>query len=341
MRRRTLLSMLAFLFLVDASAVAQQNPFQRDHPTNTLRGKVRSIDGTTVNNAIVELRVGGGGVISQTVTRNEGDFAFSDLASREYEVAVTMSGYEPAVQIARFTQDDRMNFSETVNLEVVIRPRREPALMAPGTSFAQDVPKPARVAYERGIARLREGKSEAGVAALREAIANFNDYFDAHYALGKEMFRVGKDDEAIEAFERARQINDRQDAVYYMFGLVMLKQKKFSVAEYAFSEATRLNATSAASRYYHAQSLIELAIREPDASKRAAHLGAADQELNRAWDTSNKRLTAVYLQRARIYESRGDKEACVRELESFLKAEPEAKNAAEIREAIAKLRGKK
>jgi len=28
-------------------------------------------------------------------------------------------------------------------------------------------------------------------AALREAIANFNDYFDAHFALGKELFREG------------------------------------------------------------------------------------------------------------------------------------------------------
>lgn len=344
MRWRTLFSLLVFVFLVETTVFAQTgtptSP-QTSVPTNTLRGKVRSIDGLTVNNAIVELRLGGGAMISQTVTRNDGDFLFGNLASGEYEVAVTVAGFEPTVQVARFYESDRMNFSEVVNIEVLIRPRREPALMAPGTNFAQDVPKPARAAYEKGMARLREGKSGEGVAALREAIANFNDYFDAHFALGKEMFRAGKDDEALEAFERARQINDRQDAVYYMFGLVMMKERKFSIAEYAFREANRLNANSAASHFYHAQSLIELGVRESDQSQRAADLDTADQELTRAWETSNKRLTMVYLQRARIHESRGEREAAARDLESFLKAEPDAKNGAAIREAIAKLRGEK
>ena len=338
MRWRTLLSVLAFLCLIETNASAQLIPPREDQPTNTLKGKVRSIDGNTVNNAIVELRIGGGGMISQTVTRNDGDFLFANLESGEYEVAVLMAGYEPVVQTARFSQSAQMKFSEVVNIEVQIRPRREAALLAPGTSFVQDVPKPARAAYEKGMSRLREGKSDEGVAALQDAIVHFNDYFDAYFALGKEMFRTGKDKEALDAFERARQINDRQDAVYYMFGLVMLKERKFGVAEYAFREATRLNATSAGSRFYHAQALIEVALRENDPRQRATDLDTADQELDRAWDTSNKRLTMVYLQRARIHEAKGDKEAAARDLESFLKAEPEAKNAAAVREAISKLR---
>lgn len=329
MRLRSLFPAFALVLLLGAAAFAQ---------SNTLRGKVRSTDGLTINNAIVELRIGGGGMISQTVTRNDGDFAFTNLASGEYEVAVTIAGYEPVVQMARFNAPDRMNFSEVVNIEVLIRPKRETILTAPGTNFVQDVPKAARAAYERAMARLREGKSDEGVAALREAIADFNDYFDAHFALGAELFREGKDSEALEAFERARQINDRQDAVYYMFGLVMMKEGKFAVAEYAFREATRLNAANALSHFYHAQSLIELAVRGNDERQNASDLGAADQELNRAWEMSEKRMTAVYLQRARIHEKRGEKEAAARDLESYLKAVPEAKNGAIIRAAIARLR---
>lgn len=330
MRLRSLFPALALVLLLGAAAFAQ---------SNTIRGKVRSTDGVTVNNAIVELRFGGGAMISQTVTRNDGDFAFSNLASGEYEVAVTIAGYEPAAQMARFNAPDRMNFSEVVNIEVLIRPKREMVISAPGTNFAQDVPKAARAAYERAMARMREGKPEEAVVALREAIASFNDYFDAYFALGKELFREGKDSEALEAFERARQINDRQDAVYYMFGLVMMKAGKFAVAEYAFREATRLNGNNAASRFYHAQSLIELAVRGNDERQGAADLLAAEQELNRAWEISEKRLNAVYLQRARIHEKRGEKEAAARDLESYLKAEPEAKNGAVIRAAIARLRG--
>ena len=332
MKRQTLLMVFALVLLSAGTAFAQ---------SNTLRGKVRATNGVTVNNAIVELRVGGGAMISQTVTRNDGDFAFSNLAGGEYEVAVTIAGYEPVAQMARFNQNDRMGFSEVINIEVLIRPRRETILSAPGTNFAQEVPKPARTAYEKALARLREGKSDEAVAAFREAIATFNDYFDAHYALGKELFRTGKDDEALEALERARQINDRQDAVYYMFGLVMMKQGKFAVAEFAFREATRLNSNSVASRFYHAQALIELAVRGNDERQRNTDLGVAEKELNRAWETSEKRLTAVYLQRARIHERRGEKEAAAADLESYLKAEPEAKNGATIRAAITKLRSEK
>lgn len=330
MRRQTLVMVFALVLVSGGPVLAQ---------SNTLRGKVRAPNGVTVNNAIVELRIGGGAMISQTVSRNDGDFAFSNLAGGEYEVAVTIAGYEPVVQMARFNQNDRMGFSEVINIEVLIRPKRDLVLAPPGTSYAQDVPKPARAAFDKALSRLREGKSDEAVAALREAIATFTDYFDAHYMLGKELFRTGRDSEALEALERARQINDRQDAVYYMFGLVMMKQGKYAVAEFAFREATRLNANNVWSRFYHGQALIELAIRSNDEQQRNKDLSAAEKELDRAWERSEKRLPEVYLQRARIHEKRGQKEAAAVDLESYLKAVPEAKNGAMIRAAIAKLRG--
>ena len=306
--------------------------------SSTLRGKVRSTERVTVNNAIVELRYSGGGMIAQTVTRNDGDFIFSGLTPAEYEVAVTIAGYYPTVEIARFSMPDRMNFSEVLNIEVLIRPRQDNVLAAPGTHFAQDVPKTARAAYERGMTRLREGKSDEALAGFREAIAVFDDYFDAQFALGKELFRTGNDVEALKALERARQINDRQDAVYYLFGLVMVKQGKFAVAEYAFREGTRLNANSPALHFYHAQTLIELGIRGSDKLQSAADLESANKELDRAWELSEKRLTAVHLQRARIHRKLGEREAAARDLENYLKAEPDAKNAAAIRAEVTKLR---
>lgn len=332
MRGKALLPALAVVMLSTLAAPAQNN---------MIRGKVRATNGATVNNAIVELRVGGGGMIGQTVTRNDGDFAFSNLAPGEYEVAVTIAGYEQAVQLVRFSQNDRMNFWEVVSVEVTIRPKPDASVGPPGTHFAQDVPKAAREAYERGMAKLREGKSDEGIALLREATASFNDYFDAHFAIGRELFRVGRDNEALEELERARQINDRQYAVYYVFGLVMFKQKKFAVAEYAFREAARLNANDAATHFYRGVALIELSSQTSDAKQTSADLDNAEKELGLAWDMSEKRLNEVYLQRARVYERRGNKEGAARELENYLKAEPEAKNAAVVRATIARLRGSK
>ena len=331
MNRRSFLSALAVIVMLAATASAQRN---------TLRGKVRAPDGTSINNAIVELKVSGGAMIGQTVTRNDGDFAFSGLESGEYEIAVTAAGFEPAIQIERFVNTDRMGFNEVLHTEIIVRPRADPSLPPPSTYFAQDVPKPARAAYEKAIAKLRDGKSEEGILLLREATATFNEYFDAHFALGRELFRAGRDNEALEELERARQINDRQDVLYHVFGLVMLKQQKYKLAQRIFNEALSINANNVQSRFYRGVALIELAIRESGA-ERDTDFRDAEKELNRALELSNKRMTEVYKQRARIYERKGDKEAAARELESYLKAEPDDKNAEAIRQAIVKLRGEK
>lgn len=335
MSKRSTLALTALLLL----------PMAGFAQNSMLRGKVRGSDGAVVNNATVELRGSAGAVIGQEFTRNDGDFSFSRLPAGEYEVHVEMSGYEPSMQIVALRDSMMVTasnaISEVVTIEVVLRPRAEPALGPPGTSFAQDVPKAARAAYVKGVSKIREGKSDEGIASLREATAGFSDYFDAYLALGFEFYRLGKDGDALEALERARQINGRGAAVYYTFGMVMVRQQKFRAAEYAFGKAAELNDSHVNAHFNHAVALIEVALRTKDPSEIQTVLANADRELDRAWDLSDKRLNTVFLQRARVHEERGDKKAAARELENYLKAEPDAKDGAAVKEAIAKLREKK
>ena len=53
---------------------------------------------------------------------------------------------------------------------------------------------------------------------------------------------------------------------------------------------------------------------------------------------SGKKLAAVHLQLARLYEKRGDRARAAAELEQYLRQSPDDKKATEIREAIKKLR---
>src|SRR5204863_8770108 len=59
-----------------------------------------------------------------------------------------------------------------------------------------------------------------------------------------------------------------------------------------------------------------------------------------AWELSDKRIFEVYTQRARLHELQGNKEAAAVDLENFLKVQPNAPNAAAIRQAIETLRKK-
>jgi tetratricopeptide (TPR) repeat protein len=309
------------------------------YKNNMIRGKVRSGGGNTVNNAIVELKMGGGAMIAQTVTSGDGDFTFTDLVAGEYEVDVTLAGYEPSGKMVRFNHAPNEDFQETLSVEVLIRPKPDQILAAPGTNFAQEVPRPARTAYEKGIQLLADGKSDEAIASLRRATEVYGEYFNAYYALGTAYYRAEKMDEALQALEQARRINDHEGALYHLFGLVMLKQRKFAVAEYGFKQAASLNPTNAASHFLRGLVLVELGVQGNNGGERERDFVDADKELTTAWDLSNKRIPQVYLQRARIHESRGQKEAAATDLEAYLKADPDSKQAPTIRQTIAKLRG--
>jgi Tfp pilus assembly protein PilF len=309
------------------------------YKNNSIRGKVRSVSGNTVNNAIVELKLAGGGMIAQTATSGDGDFTFGGLAAGEYEIDVTLTGYESTGQMVRFNHAPNENFQESLPVEIVIRPRVDQVLAPPGTNFAQDVPRPAKAAYEKGVQLLAEGKSDEGIASLRRATELYGEYFNAFYALGAAYYRVERMDEAIQALEHARSINDHQGAVYHLFGLVMLRQRKFTVAEYVFKQATGFNPTNGASHFLRGLALVEIGVQEKDGGERERDFTDAEKELDSAWDLSNKRIPQVYLQRSRIHEVRGQKEAAAKDLESYLKADPDSKQAPAIRQAIAKLRG--
>src|SRR5262245_38722297 len=332
MSARSAAVLVWLVLIISVSAIAQ------GYKNNTIRGKVRSVNGNTVNNAIVELKLAGGGMIAQTATSGDGDFTFAGLVAGEYEIDVTLSGYESTGKMVRFNHAPDENFQETMPVEVIIRPKVDQILAPPGTNFVQDVPRPARAAYEKGMQLLAENRSDDAIVSLRRATELYGEYFNAYYALGAAYYRTEKMDEAIKALERARQINDREGALYHLFGLVMLKQRKFTVAEYVFKQATGLSPANAASHYLRGLALVELGVLEKDAGERERDFTDAEKELATAWDLGNKRIPQVYLQRARIHEGRGQKEAAASDLEAYLKADPESKQAPAIRQAISRLR---
>jgi Tfp pilus assembly protein PilF len=343
MKFRTRLLVLLLIVVASSNISAQNSNTASMHqnPNNMIRGRVRGVDGATINNAMVELYQGNGGMVAQAVTRNEGDFTFAQIPAAEYEVHVAASGFEPVTQSVKFMQTSRASFGEVVSVEITLKVKAAPTAPPVGVRFVQEVPKAARAAFEKAMEKLRDNKYEETLALLREAVTLFSDYFDANFMLARELLRAGQDQEALEALERARHVNEREGGVYHLFGLVMLKQKKFVVAELAFREAIKFSPNHAVYHLFRGKALIELAIYSKDDKRQIEDLSNAEKALNQAWELSEKKLHEVYLQRARIHVRKNEKEAAIKEFENFLKAEPNAPNAAAIRQAIDSLRADK
>jgi tetratricopeptide (TPR) repeat protein len=69
-------------------------------------------------------------------------------------------------------------------------------------------------------------------------------------------------------------------------------------------------------------------------------LEEAESELKDADRISERKLDLVHIQLARLYEKRGERRRAADELERYLRQNPNAENAAAIREAVKKLRAK-
>lgn len=314
---------------------------------NNIRGKLRDSSGKVMAQVVVEIQTGNGQPFSQTVTSNEGDFYFYGLGETTYVLTVSLPDYQPVSVTVNFVNRvgaDRPG--ETQTIDVTMTPKNAARSLPARPAFAQDVPKAARDAFERGMKFSREGKSADALAAMQEAVKLFPQYFDAHFALGNELMKAGKLSEAISELEQARQINAKDDRVYQSFGMVLSQQKNYLMAAAVFAEAARLSPRDANIRLMRATALIDHASTlDPKSAKSASDrtnlLNEAERDLTQAAELSGKKLSAVHLQAARLYEKRGENARAASELEAYLKEVPTTQNAAAIREAIKKLRAGK
>jgi tetratricopeptide (TPR) repeat protein len=306
---------------------------------NVIRGKIRNQAGLTMAHVLVVLNVGVGGMINQTVTTEEGDFTFAGLTGTSYTITIGHPGYlaysEP---VNFFKQVAEGQPAEIKTVFVTLEAVRAARVTAPRIVFVQEIPVPARDAYERGLRLSRENKSDHAIGAYRQAIDAFPKYYDAHFALGCELLKAGRADHAIAELEVARQINEKDDRVYACFGQALTSLKKFAVAAAAYHEAARLRPDEANYPFMRACALIDQArALGPSARDHKGLLDAAEIDLGRAYELSGKSMSAVRLQRARLYEQRGDTKRAAEELASYLRENPNAGNATAIRDAVQKL----
>jgi Tfp pilus assembly protein PilF len=331
---------LAGMLCLAISAIAGQQG-------NSIRGKVSNSAGKTMSQIMVEIETGNGQPVETTVTNNEGDFSFSGLTGTSYIVVIRLLDYEPVSEHVDFVRtagaDDP---GERRTVQITLTPKGGNITIPSNRVVSgQNVPRAAREALERAIKLAKENKSPEAVTAMKESIKAFPDYFEAHLLLGGEYLKMGRLDDAIAEFEQARKINGKDDRVYRGFGQVLMIQKKYALASQVLGEAARLSPSDPGILLMRGTALIEHAIAiNPSASKEAAAeresaFGMAEKSLAQAFELSGKKLAAVHLQLARLYEKKGDRARAADELEKYLKMAPDDKKADAIRAAIKTLRG--
>ncbi len=312
---------------------------------HTIRGKVRNSSGVNLPQITISLESGNGGLINQTVTNNEGDFSFGGLSDTSYIITISAPDYNPIserVEFVRNIASQDPGETRTVEISLVKKTSRSPRA---GLVFVQNVPKPARDAFELATKLLGSGRSQEAQAMLESAIKIFPDYCEAHFILAGELAKQGKLDDAIKHLNEAQRVNPKDDRIWYAFGKTLMQQHKYSVAARVFAEAANLNPLEPQYPLMQGTALIDQASAIEASTREATDartyfFAEAEKALLRAYERSDKKLTTVHLQLARLYEKKGDRVHAADELEEYLRKTSDARNADAIRDAIKKLRSR-
>ena len=328
MQTRTLLVFLAVLFISSASTQAQ----------SVLQGRVITPSGMQPTAPVRVKLTFNGRPIHETFSDLSGRFSFPGLSRGTYQLTAEGDGvnFETTTvyaEIAAFGSS-----AQTFTQDIQLRPIAHKPAQQPGVvnAFSLAVPQAAQEALAQGVKLADEGKIDAAIENLRNAIKIFPEYFDAHLQLGNIFLKLEKFDEAIAELDLARQINPNDERAYQSFGLLLMKQKNFPVAVAVFAEASRLNPSNPNNQVMRATALIHQAAGSTE--DRSVLLGRAETAISQAASLSENKSRPDSLTMALFYDLKGEPAKAAEELEAYVQKNPQLKNSDALKQEIKRLR---
>jgi len=313
---------------------------------SVIEGKVITPSGTQPNTPVRVKLTFNGRPIHETFTDLSGRFAFPGLGRGNYQLTAEGDGVNFETTTVYAEVSTFGSAPQTFTQDIQLRPISHKPAGQPGVvnAFTQNVPEAAKQAFTLGIKLAEEGKTDAAIENIRQAIKIFPEYFDAHLQLGNMFLKAEQFNEAIAELDLARQVNPNDERCYQSFGLLLMKQHNFAMAVAIFAEAARLNPANPMNAVMKATALIhQAAVTEesaPATENRSYLLSRAEVALAQAANLSENKLKPDPMTMALFYELKGQPEKAAAELESYLKKSPQMKNSEAIQNEIRRLREK-
>jgi tetratricopeptide (TPR) repeat protein len=277
------------------------------------------------------LRLPEGRPVTETFTRSEGQFRFTQVAEGEYAVETfETEKFEAAlknVSVNPLVRNQPTTFN--VSIELSERAAEDGGEMSPPGTAAADVdagvPRKAVEHYLAAMKALRDGDSERATSEFKKAIAAHTPYYAARLEYGRELRR--RDEAAAE--EVLRPLLDtapRKVAARVEYGRVLLALKRRDEAVAQFEVAAGLTGAGWEPHYYLGWALLE------------THADKAETHLRKAVALDEVSAARAHLALARLAHARGQRAAAVAHLEAFLALSPDSQEAASARDLAEKLR---
>ncbi|MGI9035977.1 MAG: carboxypeptidase regulatory-like domain-containing protein [Pyrinomonadaceae bacterium] len=299
--------------------------------TNRIEGSIYGPDRLPVENVYVELRNEVDSPIGQTKTNSSGRFTFFGMPGGRYTIRalpLRTNFMEQTQEV--YVSNLRLNSSDTAYVDFYLaynkRPGEKTNEGSPEAIFVQEIPSAAKKLYASGAEDLKKNQDK-GFAELEQAIGFFPNYFDALNLLGGEYVSRKDYEKAYPYLVRAVNINPRSSINFYRLGYAYYQLKKYPAALEAAKGAATLVPDS-----IDAQQLYGTTLRIN------GNFAEAETTLLKADSLAKSANPEIHWQLALLYNRLNRNQDAVRELETFLKLEPNSPDKNKIEDLIGKLK---
>jgi len=191
------------------------------------------------------------------------------------------------------------------------------------------IPTKARNAFEKGLQRLAKQDAVGSLTQFERATTGFPDYYEAYYHIGLADLRLGREEEAAQAFQTAIVLSGGRYAwAHFALGLLLCRRGEYAEAETAVRRGLDVDGNSATGHLFLSLALFRLN-RLEEAEK------SAQEALLR-----KPAFSLPYLVLADVHGRRGEYARQLQNLDAYLKLEPDGpanKRVREVREVVQRI----
>jgi len=176
-----------------------------------------------------------GGVKRDTLTDDQGNYEIRGLTGRFRFQVNAVNPSDSAQYTDPADGDPTRAYANRLQINLYLRyPLRDRKDAPPGTvsavEAAQEIPKPARKAYEQGLKLQKENQAEKALNSFNRAIELHPAYFQALTERANLLMQQNQMAKAEADFERALQHNAKYPPALRGIGYCQIQQKKFAAA---------------------------------------------------------------------------------------------------------------
>jgi tetratricopeptide (TPR) repeat protein len=270
--------------------------------------------------------------LAMDYTDGSGRYRFKNLSSGSYYIQVDPAGTEYERQMQRIDVNpldlSGRGGAEAFHVDFALKPPKPGGSGAKanlkGVAFYQPVPEAAKAQYEKGVKAIDAGKDDESVAALKEAIAAYPDYYDALTLLGTEYVNHQDFESAVPILKHAVEVNKKGAPAFYALGVALIGAGQREDGINALKSAVAFNPDSVNANMRLG---LELANDEQKHSKAGDDTQAkldcteAIKALKNVTRVAGKDEPRAYILLARLYSKYGQYKEAADALDGYLKAD--------------------